>query len=207
MRWKSPRQPAINMPKKMLCVGLGFLAICFGAVLQAGPIYYNTSSATQAWNTLGRVLGNGASNTTLFTAVGPGVNNVSRCTAVAVDGLNGKLFSLDIRSGSLWSVNLDGGGLALVKSGLTNYPTGIALDVLHERIYFTTSSVLQEGNTIQRMNYAGNSTVTVFTATGVSPGNGVSRCTAIALDVANSKIFIADAGTGTIWSMNLLGAA
>jgi hypothetical protein len=43
----------------------------------------------------------------------------------------------------------------------------------------------------------------LFTATG---GSGAYRCTAIAVDVPHSRIFIADAGTNKIWSMSLAGA-
>jgi hypothetical protein len=125
---------------------------------------------------------------------------------VAVDGLNGRLFLLDGADNSLWSVNLSGTGLVLVKSGLNNFVTDLALDVLNEEIYYTTSSTLQSDNMVQRMDYTGSNNVTLFTATGASSGNGVARCTAIAVDGLNSKIFIADAGTRKIWSMSLAGA-
>jgi hypothetical protein len=46
---------------------------------------------------------------------------------------------------------------------------------------------------------------TLFTATD-SAGNGVSRCTAIALGLVNSKIFVADAGAKKIRSMGLSGS-
>ncbi len=117
---------------------------------------------------------------------------------MAVDDLNGKLFLIDGAASALWSLNLDGSGLTLVKGGLTNYPTDLALDVLNQKIYFTTSSTIQNNNTVQRMDYTGNNNTVLFTATGPGggglPGNGVSRCTAIAVDLLNSKIFIADAG-------------
>jgi len=185
---------------------LEFLAFCLCAVLQtpAASLYYNTSSATQTRNTLDSVSTNGSGNSLLFTATGPGSNNVSRCTALAVDGLNGKLFLLDGGSNALWSVNLAGGALTLVKGGLTNFPTDLALDVLNEQIYYTTSSTLQSSNTVQRVDYTGNNHTTLFTATGVD-GNKVSRCTALAVDIASGKMFLADAGARTIWSMSLTG--
>jgi hypothetical protein len=173
---------------------------------QAGGIYYNTSSSTLGQNTVDRVATNGSGQATLLTASGVDGNKLNRCTAVAVDGLNGKLFLLDGAGNSLWSANFDGSGLALIKSGLTNFPTDLALDVLNQKIYYTTSSTIQNDNTVQKMDYTGNNNTVVFTATGVSPGNGVSRCTAIAADFPNSKIFIADAGARTIWSMSLTGS-
>lgn len=169
------------------------------------PLYFSTSSSELSRNTLDRVVTNGANPTVLLTATGPGANNLNRCTALAVDGLNGKLFLVDVAASALWSVNLDGSGLALVKGGLTDFPTDLALDVLNERIYYTTSSTLQSSNTIQRVDYTGANDLTLFTATGASPGNGVSRCTAIAFDTVNSKLFIVDAGARKIWSMSLAG--
>jgi len=185
---------------------LGCLLVCLfaGHAAPPPPLYYNTSSATLPLNTLDAAATNGSGNTVLFTATGVDFNKVNRCTAVAVDGLNGKLFLIDIAASAIWSVNLDGSGLALIKGGLTNYPTDLALDVLNQKIYYTTSSSITNNNTIQRMDYTGNNNTTLFTATG-SSGNGVSRCTAIAIDLANSKMFIADAGTQKIWSLSLAG--
>jgi hypothetical protein len=188
---------------------LGCLVFCLFAgwrIEAQQPLYYGTSSATLSLNTLDRVATNGTGNTVLLTATGVDFNKVDRCTAMAVDGLSGKLFCLDGTVNAIWSVNLDGSGLALVRAGLTNYPTDMALDVLNQQIYYTTSSTIQGNNTIQRMDYTGSNNVTLFTATG-SGGNGVSRCTAIAVDLLNSKIFLADAGAQKIWSMSPPGTS
>jgi hypothetical protein len=173
------------------------------------PIYYNTSSSTLSANTLDSVATNGTGNAPVLTATGNGLNNVNRCTAVAVDALNGRLFFIDGQANAIWSVNLNGTGLVLVKSGLTSYPTDLALDVLNEKIYFTTSSTVQNNNTVQEMDYTGNNNVTLFTASGpvANGGNGVSRCTALAVDLLNSKMFLADAGAQKIWSMTLAGGS
>jgi hypothetical protein len=181
---------------------LSCLALCLYLGSQAGaqPIYYNSSSATQSQNKLNSVATNGSANTVLFTAGGA----VSRCTSMAVDALNGKLFFIDGPSNSIWSVNINGSGLTLVQSNLAGFPTDLALDVLNQRIYFTTSSTVQSDNTVQATSYAGAGNSLLFTATGAS-GNGVARCTAIAVDLLNSKIFIADAGASKIWSLNLAG--
>lgn len=189
------------MPGLVICLFSAWLA-------QAQqPLYYNTGSATLSLNTLDKVATNGTGQATLLTADGPGINNVNRCTAVAVDGLNNLLFFVDAQSGELWSVKLDGSGLALVESGLMNYPMDLALDVLNRKIYYTTSSTIQNNNTVHRVDYTGANDSIVFTASGptVNGGNGVSRCTAIAVDVSNSKIFLADAGAQEIWSMSLTG--
>lgn len=183
---------------------LPVLCLLAGWPARTQPVYYNTSSAIQSLNTLSSVSTSGSAMSMLFTATGAGSNNVSRCTAMAVDGLNGKLFFLDGVSNSLWSVNLDGSDLTLIRSGLTSFPNDLALDVLNQRIYYTTSSTVQNHNTVQRMDYGGQNNTTLFTATGPS-GNGVSRCTAVAVDTLNSKIFIADAGTRRIWSLTTDG--
>lgn len=189
-----------------LTLGCLVFCVCAGWRVEAQqPIYYDTSSTTLSLNTLDSVGTNGGGNATLFTATGVDFNKVNRCTAMAVDGLSGKLFFVDGSANALWSVNLNGSGLTQVKSGLTNYPTDLALDVLNQEIYFTTSSTIQGNNTIQRIDYTGNNNVTLFTATG-SGGNGVSRCTAIAVDLSKSKIFLADAGAQRIWGMNLDGS-
>jgi hypothetical protein len=167
-------------------------------------IYYATTSATLSLNTVDSVGTNGAGGATLLTATGPAANQVSRCTALAVDALNGKLFFLDGGSNALWSVNLDGSGLNLVKSGLTGAPTDLALDVIGQTVYFTTSSTLQSGNTVQSVGYAGNNATLLLTGTGVD-GNGVQRCTAIAVDRGNGKIFVGDAGTRKVWGMSVGG--
>lgn len=182
---------------------IGFLlafGLAVGGRAWAQMVYFNTSSASQPLNTLDSVGANGASAASLFTASG----SVLGCTAMAVDLLNGKLFFVDAGTDSLWSVNLNGSDLTPVKSGLTGYPTDLALDALNQRIYLATSSTIQNSNTVQAMDYTGSGDVTVFTATGPG-GNGVSRCTAISVDLSNSKIFIADAGAQKIWSMDFSG--
>jgi hypothetical protein len=168
-------------------------------------IYFTTSSSSLPQNSINRVGASGGSQVTLLTATGSGANQLNRCAALAVDALNGKLFLIDGQSNAVWSVNLDGTGLALVRSGLTSFATDLALDVLHQEIYYTTSSTQPSGNTVQRMDYAGANNTTLLNGTGAS-GNGVSRCTAIALDAAHSRMFIADAGALTIWRMNLDGS-
>jgi hypothetical protein len=196
------------MKKMRLIGGLLVFGLLAGGQMQAQtvapgpPLYYTGSSATVSSNTLDRVATNGTARTTLLTASGPDLNKINRCTAVAVDGLNGKLFFVDDLATALWSVNIDGTGLVEIKAGLTNYPTDLALDVLNEQIYYTSSSTIQGNNTIQRLDYTGSNSVTLFTAGG---GTGVARCTAIALDRVHSKMFVADAGTNKIWSLSLAG--
>lgn len=190
---------------------LGCLVFCLFAgwrVQAQQPIYYCTSSANLTSNTLDNVAIYGSGNTTLFTATGIDFNKVNRCTAMAIDGSSGKLFFIDGFANALWSVNLDGSGLTQIATGLTNYPTDLALDVTNQKIYFTTSSSVQGSNTVQRVDYTGSNNVTVFIASGpvANGGNGVSRCTALAVDLLNSKIFVADAGAQTIWGMNLDGS-
>jgi len=190
------------MLKLRITFALLFILLAGGRVV-AQPVYYNTSSSTVSLNTLDSVGTNGSPNTTLLTATGVDFNHINRCTSVAVDTLNGRLFLVDGLANAIFSANLNGTSPTLVKGGLTSFPTDLALDVLKQKIYFTTSSTIANNNTVQRMDYTGSNNVTLFTAAG---GNGVYRCTAIALDLLHSKIFIADAGTNKIWSMSLTGS-
>jgi len=189
------------MQKLRLICGLMVFCLLAGGPAPAQPIYFNTSSSVLSSNSVATA---GTGKTTILTATGVDLNKINRCTAVAVDGLNGKLFFVDGAANAMWSVNLDGSGLAQVKSGLTNYPTDLALDVLNQKIYFTTSSTIQNNNTVQVMDYTGSNNLTLFTATG---GTGACRCTAIAVDIPHSNIFIADAGTNKIWSLSLTGTS
>lgn len=193
------------MQKQDFIICLMAISLLAGWHARAQAIFYSTSSSVLSQNTIGQVATNGSGNSLLFTATGPGLNNVYRCTGLAVDAVNGQLFLLDGVSNALWSLNLPGGSLTLVKGGLTSYPTDLALDVTNKMIYYTTSSTVQDNNTVQRIGYSGNNPTVIYTATGAEEDADVSRCTAIAVDPGNSKIFIADAGTRTIWSMNLSG--
>lgn len=181
---------------------IGCLAIFLLAAWRAEsqPIYYNASSATLAQNTLSSVATNGTGNTNILIAKGVDFNKINRCTAVAVDALNSKLFFIDGSANAIWSVGLDGSNLTRIATSLTPFPTDLALDVLNEKIYYTTSSTIQTNNTVQRMDYTGSNNVTLFTATGNS------RCTALAVDLLNSKLFVADGGAQKIWGMSLTGA-
>ncbi len=192
------------MPKPCLTLCLLAAGLLTGGQARAQLVFYDTSSATVSQNALASTTTNGAS-TTLFTATGIDFNGVNRCTAVAVDGVNGKLFMLDGAGNSLWSVNLDGSGLARVKGNLTNTPTDLALDVLNQKIYYTTSSATLSGNTVQRVDYTGANNTVLYLASSAPPDDAATRCTALALDTLNSRLFIADAGTGKIWSMNSSG--
>lgn len=202
----SPCHIRMSTRRRFVFQALALAGLVAGwAVRGQTQLLYGTSSATQPNNTVQRVNADGTSNTLLFTAAGAAANSAGRCTAVAVDPLRGSIFLSDVSSEALWRVNLDGSGLTLVKNHLPGPALGIALDTLNGIIYYSTSGTLQSGNTIRRMDYSGDNNGLLFTATGPSPGNGVGRCTALALDTLNSRVFIADAGAGAIWSLNLGG--
>ncbi|MEI6390982.1 MAG: hypothetical protein WCT12_07745 [Verrucomicrobiota bacterium] len=194
-----------DRPLLALAIALACLAAAPLANAQSS-LFYGTSSSSQTSNTVQRINSNGTGNTLLFTAPGGVTNGVGRCTAVALDFWNGKMFLLDAGSNALWSVNMDGSGLALVRNHLTNAPLGIGLDVFSQKIYYSSSSSAQAGNTLQRVDYSGGNNTVLFTATGPAPGNGPRRCTALAVDTLNSRIFFSDAGNNAIWSVNLSGS-
>ncbi len=202
------------MPENLKEKSSGLRGLIAAALLlaasQAGAqtIFYTTTSAAQISNTVEQVLANGAANTLVFNTAG-GAPQVSRCTAAALDSWNGKIFFVDAGTSGLWSLNLDGSGLAIVKSNLTSFPLSLALDVLNEKIYYTTSSANQSANTIERMDYTGNNNTLLLTGSGpvANGGNGVQRCTALAIDTLHSKIFFTDAGSSSIWNTSLTGSS
>ena len=167
-------------------------------------LFYATSSATLADNTVENVSSSGTANNSVFTATGTGSNGVIRCTAIALDAAAQKVFLLDAAGGQIWSMNEDGSGLAAVAAIPTSTPTDMALDTVNQQIYFATSSFTQSNNTIQRVNYSGANRTVLLTAGG-SSGNGVSRCTALALDTVHSQILFCDAGTNALWSLSSAG--
>ena len=180
--------------------------VCFNACLlvsallaQGQTLYYGTSSTIAASNTVQSIATNGTAHALLFTASG----GVDRCTAVAVDPLNSKLFLADGDSNEIWSLNLSGGALTPINSTLA-FASGLALDTVNQKIYYTTTSAALGTNQIRRMDYTGLNKTLLLTAGGID-GNGVQRCTALALDPVNSLIFVADAGASAIWSMSLTG--
>jgi hypothetical protein len=193
----------MSQNRQLLVPVLPSLVLLLAMRASGQTLYYATSSASQDSNSVQHVTPAGAANTSIFTATGSGGNNVSRCTAIALDTSLQKVFLMDAGNQELWSMNLDGSGLSLVKAGLTYTPNDLALDTVNQKIYYTTSSATQTNNTIQRMDYTGNNNTVLFTA-GAS-GNNVSRCTALALDLKNSLIFFSDAGVKGIWSLNLSG--
>ncbi|HXR06515.1 MAG TPA: LamG-like jellyroll fold domain-containing protein [Candidatus Acidoferrum sp.] len=181
-------------------------AACLVAWLLVWPLrspgqtlYYGTSSTIAASNTVQSVVTNGMANALLFTASG----SFGHCTAVAVDPLNSKLFLADGESNEIWSLNLSGGALTSINNTLA-FASGLALDTVNQKIYYTTTSAALGNNKVQRMDYSGLNNTLLLTAGGID-GNGVQRGTALALDPVNSLIFVADAGASAIWSMNLSG--
>jgi hypothetical protein len=167
-------------------------------------LFYATSSATQANNTVEILSTNGAANDSIFTATGAASDGVICCTAIAVDSSAQKVFLLDAAGQTIWRMNLDGSSLTAVATLTNSTPTDLALDTVNQQIYFTTSSWIQSDNTIQRVSYSGDVSTVLVTAGG-SSGNGVSRCTALALDLLHSLIFFSDAGTNALWSVTLGG--
>jgi hypothetical protein len=171
------------------------LALAFRAPGQT--LYYGTSSAVGASNTVQSVVTNGSGNALLYIASGA----IDRCTAVAVDSLNGKIFLADAQANKIWSLDLSGSNLTFINSTAA-FVTGLALDAVDQKIYYITSSTIPGDNRLQRMDYTGLNNTTFFTG---AASNGVQRCTSLAVDPVNSVIFVGDAGSNVIWSMNLTG--
>ena len=167
-------------------------------------IYFTTSSFIQGNNTIQKVSYSGGSPSLLFTAGGSSGNGVGRCTALAVDVPHSKIIFSDAASNAVWSINTAGGSLAPVIKNLPGEkPLDVALDVTNQLIYYVTSSTVQGNNTLQRITYGGLNDVILLTATG---GSSVQRCTALDFDPVGEKLYLADAGAGALWSLNLDGS-
>ena len=167
-------------------------------------LFYAATSAAQTNNTVDYVSPGTGAFGSILTAGGTGGNTVFRCTAIALDSSAQMVFLLDASGQEIWSMNLYGSGLSPVAAIAPGTPTDLALDTVHQNIYLTTSSATQANNTIKRVSYSGAGATTLFTATGPS-GNGVSRCTALALDLLHSQIMFSDAGANALWSIPLAG--
>jgi Cadherin-like domain len=198
----NPR-PSIGPPLRRLLLA----ALCLvGSRGRSQTLFYATSSATQGSNTVESVAS--SVNHSLFTATGlaPGSNGVVRCTAIAVDPVAQKVFLADAIGQKIWSLNEDGSGLASIVSIPISTLTDLTLDTAHQLIYFATSSSAQGSNTIESVTYTGANRSVLFTAGG-SSGNGVSRCTSLALDSLHSKIIFSDAGSNALWSLPSAGGS
>jgi len=118
------------------------------------------------------------------------------------DSLSAKIFLADAGTNKIWSMSLTGSGLAALASTTNAVPTGVAVDVTNQLVYFTVGSPVQSSNRIQRVSYSGTGLTTLFTASG-----GVQRCTALDLDVPHSVIYLSDAGANTLWKIPLGGGS
>jgi hypothetical protein len=119
--------------------------------------------------------------------------------------LNSKIFLADAGAQKIWSVSPAGTGLLeLAKTGSNSFPSGVALDVSNQLVYFTVSSTVQSSNLTQRVNYNGTGLTTLFTASG-----SVQRCTALDLDVPRATIYLSDAGSTSpaLWRVPLAGGS
>jgi len=67
------------------------------------------------------------------------------------------------------------------------FVSGLALDTVHQKIYYTTSSSVPGNNRLMRMDYTGLNNALFFTG---AASNGVQRCTAVAVDPVNSLVFV-----------------
>ncbi|HEY3861625.1 MAG TPA: choice-of-anchor Q domain-containing protein [Verrucomicrobiae bacterium] len=189
------------MYKKQIWLGLAAAVLGLAAQrARCGAPLYATTSATQSGNTVADIL------RPVFTATGTNGNGVIRCTAAAVDSSAQKILFIDAAGKGIWMMNEDGTGLASVASIQYGTPMDLSLDAVHQQVYFTTSSATLSNNTIQRVNYNGANPAVLFTATG-TPGNGVGRCTALAVDVPHSAILFSDAGSNDLWRVNLGGGS
>ena len=126
--------------------------------------------------------------------------------AVAVDEVNRKVYAEDRASaarGSIVRSNYDGTGFETVISDVPSV-FNLAIDPLHEVIYWTSSAGLESGNGgVYRVNFDGTDFAEIFVMGSNLDTGG------IALDLSNGKVYWGQAVTqesGAIYRMNLDGS-
>jgi hypothetical protein len=104
--------------------------------------------------------------------------------AIELDLLNGKLYWGDQSLGQIGSADLDGSNAAPLLS--TNFASGLAVDVVNSKIYWSSASDLPPWNEgeIRRANLDGSEIETVVTGAG-KPAD-------IALDVTGGRVYWTD---------------
>jgi PKD repeat protein len=120
---------------------------------------------------------------------------------IAYDHINGKVYFSDFNlygSGKIWKINIDGSGLEAIVSDLYD-PYGVALDLVHGKIYWAEDVDESDIGHIVRANLDGTGKETL-----VSLPDGQFR--AIALDVENNKMYYYDVNAEDLYSANLDGS-
>jgi hypothetical protein len=115
---------------------------------------------------------------------------------LAYDNVNDKIFMSDYDvtpEGKIWKMDLDGSNAVAIATGITD-PYGIALDLTNGKVYWADDA----GN-ISRANLDG----TVPQIGLVNIASGMMR--AVALDVANNKMYYFEVNNENLWVADLDG--
>lgn len=153
------------------------------------PDNYNVYAAVVGTQKIVRVHSNEAQTAVaeLWTASGSDTP-----FGIDVDLTNGHIYFTVQTANKLYRMDLDGGNVTQILSGLTA-PRGLRLDVGNDFIYFI------DGTKIRRCTLAGASVTDLVT--------GLTTPQFLALDVAASRIYWTDTGTSKIQRSTLAGAS
>lgn len=169
---------------RCITVAAGLLAV--SGVTARAQLLFATQGASSSADRVMSVSTGGSGATTLFSGLPFGNPN-----DLAVDAAAGKVYIADGTGGQAVRVaNLNGSGsvTALYNVGIS--VSGIALDVQHQQVYFTTQGSNPTDDRVMRVNFDGTGATTLYSgATSFANPNG------LALDLAAGKLYVAD-GTG-----------
>jgi len=146
----------------------------------------------------------GFNNAVLFTAPGgtkyfPLQRHRSGCAER--ENIRGRCRTNAGVPGKIWSMSLTGTGATVLASASAT-PNDIALDPTHKVVYFTSTSLTQSANTIQKTGYNGTVATNVFNASG-----SVQRCTGALIWTLEQAKFIFRMVEQMIFGPFLLAAA
>ncbi|MEG1265118.1 MAG: Ig-like domain-containing protein, partial [Myroides sp.] len=182
---------------------LFFLLFCFTVLIRQGihaqtqsasagnvKMYYTTASGTPTQDALMSAELSGANALQLAS----GASNFEQPGSVAVDKANGYIYVGDSHyttGKGLIRYNLDGTGRTVIipppGNAITVGLTGIALDLINNKIYYSEASSTANLNAVKRANLDGSNVETL-----AAGANNFERPGNIALDIANGYLYVID---------------
>jgi Bacterial Ig domain len=196
-----------NLKRALSRVVMLVVVLALGNQLSAQQLFFTTSSPIGTNDRVTRisVSGNiGATN--LFS----GPAGLSNPNGVAVDAVAGKIFFADGNgTNCIRAANLNGTGSVTNVLNVGINISGLALDTVNQKIYFTTSSSIAANDRVMRVNYDGTGSTTLY-----SGASSLSNPSGIAIDTAIGKMFVTDGtavkeanldGTGALTNLYVAG--
>jgi Bacterial Ig domain len=175
----------LNLKRAISRLAMLVVVAALGDQLFAQQLLFTTSSPIATNDRVTRISVSGSLGATnLFS----GPTSLSNPNGVAVDAAAGKIFFADGNgANSIRVANLNGTGsvTSLLNVGINI--SGLALDTVNQKIYFTTSSSISTNDRVMRVNYDGTGSTTLYSGPG-----SLSNPSGIAIDTGIGKMFVTD---------------